>query len=80
MKHRPNIEKFQKNLAGLTLGHGTRISAVESICKHGLTGAYNYACVGEGWEMHEGEHANVQIRADDVAHRTYPDPECQWGI
>jgi len=78
MRHRPNIEKFQKNLAGLVLGHGTRGSLLRKIREEGLTNEYNYACVGEGWEM-EDDPVNVTFRADDVLDRTYPDPEGQWG-
>ena len=76
---RKKIAEFQKRLAGLTLGHGTHRNFVASIQENGLTGEYNYACAGEGWDMHDENHANVQFSADAVADRTYPDPEGQWG-
>ncbi len=76
---REKIAEFQSRLAGLTLGHGTHEDQVASILEKGLTGSYNYACVDEGWEMHEGHHVNLLIDASVVADRTYPDPEGQWG-
>jgi len=78
VKTRPSIAKFQARLAGLTLGHGTKLELVPSIVKYGLIWPYNYACVDNGWEMHD-PHVNVMFKADSVAHRTYPDPEGQWG-
>ena len=76
---RHNIERFQKNLINLVLGHGTKAGLVPAIFREGLVNDYNYACVGEGWEMSEDDHANVRIAGYSVASRTYPDPEGQWG-
>ena len=76
---RPKIAEFQARLRGLTLGHGTHKDFVPSIMENGLTNAYNYACVGDGWEMHDENHVNIRFSADAVADRTYPDPEGKWG-
>jgi hypothetical protein len=76
---RLKIEEFQKRLHGLALGHGTHKDNIESIRSNGLVRDYNYACVGEGWEIHGENHANVLIIGSSVASRTYPDPEGQWG-
>lgn len=75
---RPKIAEFQSRLRGLILGHATRGESISQILERGLTQPYNYACVEEGWVNDELTH-NVQFRADDVASRTYPDPEGQWG-
>ena len=78
MVNRSKTLEFQSRLIGLKLSHGTRPESTTSILRDGLVGEYVYACIDEGWEMHE-QTSYIEFLADSLIDRIFPDPEGQWG-